>query len=40
MPTPVPEAKEISAFCMGNASVTAVRASSESLATNMLSTTL
>ena len=40
MPTPVPAAKEIRAFCMGKASVTAVSASSDMRATNMLSTTL
>ena len=40
IPTPVPAAKEIRAFCIGKARVTAVRASSESLATNILSTTL
>ena len=39
-PTPVPEATAIIRFCRGNASVTAVRASSLSLATKMLSTIL
>ena len=40
IPTPVPDATEIIKVWIGNASDTAVRASSHSLATNMLSTML
>ena len=40
IPTPVPDARAIIRFCIGNASVTAVRAFSLILATKMLSTTL
>lgn len=40
IPTPVPTAAAINKFCIGKANETAVKAVSETIATNMLSTTL